>query len=319
MAYDIIGDIHGHARKLEQLLAQMGYEAVDGVYQHPSRKAVFVGDFIDRGSEQKRVLDIVRPMVEQRHAYAVLGNHEFNAICYHTRHPLTGEWLRRHTEKNFDQHARFLREFPEGEAATRDVIEWFKTLPLFLEINGCRIVHACWNQASIDRLKTRLTSDNCLTDELIAEAATEGTQAFENIETILKGPEIKLANGATFEDKSGHVRDSVRVRWWGTAPADVASAAFHIAHVPEEVRDIQLGDFGMDMYPVPAPSEHHLPVFFGHYWCSGDPQPLAANVACVDYSAGENGPLVAYRWAGPGALSSDSFMMHTTETTKESR
>ena len=52
MISDIIGDIHGHADKLVRLLLQLGYKNIDGVYQHSDRKAVFVGDFIDRGTSK---------------------------------------------------------------------------------------------------------------------------------------------------------------------------------------------------------------------------------------------------------------------------
>jgi hypothetical protein len=46
------------------------------------------------------------------------------------------------------------------------------------------------------------------------------------------------------------------------------------------------------------------PVFVGHYWLPpGRPEPLASNVACVDYSvAKDGGKLVAYRWDGEDVL-----------------
>ena len=49
MEYDIVGDVHGQADKLEALLLAMGYRQHAGAYWHPTRKAIFVGDFIDRG------------------------------------------------------------------------------------------------------------------------------------------------------------------------------------------------------------------------------------------------------------------------------
>ena len=82
--YDIIGDIHGHARTLEALLGRLGYSLFDGVYRHPERKVIFLGDFIDRGPHQRGVIRIVRPMIERGSALAVMGNHEFNAIAYAT-------------------------------------------------------------------------------------------------------------------------------------------------------------------------------------------------------------------------------------------
>jgi hypothetical protein len=57
-------------------------------------------------------------------------------------------------------------------------------------------------------------------------------------------------------------------------------------------------------YPHSAP-----PVFIGHYWLNGTPQPAARNVACVDYSvAKKGGKLVAYRWDGETVLSADKFI-----------
>ncbi|RYG77434.1 MAG: metallophosphatase, partial [Alphaproteobacteria bacterium] len=61
---DIIGDIHGHADRLEGLLLKLGYRQSGGAWRHPQRTAVFVGDLVDRGSQQRRTLETVRAMVE---------------------------------------------------------------------------------------------------------------------------------------------------------------------------------------------------------------------------------------------------------------
>ena len=87
MAYDIIGDIHGHADKLEALLRKLGYRDTAGAWRHPERQAIFVGDFVDRGPAQLRSVDIVRRMVDAGVALAVMGNHELNAIAWHTPDP----------------------------------------------------------------------------------------------------------------------------------------------------------------------------------------------------------------------------------------
>jgi hypothetical protein len=47
--YDLIVDIHGHADQLKKLLFNMGYRNEHGFWNHATRKAIFVGDFIDRG------------------------------------------------------------------------------------------------------------------------------------------------------------------------------------------------------------------------------------------------------------------------------
>jgi hypothetical protein len=62
-------------------------------------------------------------------------------------------------------------------------------------------------------------------------------------------------------------------------------------------------------FVLPGYSPTALPVFFGHWL---DPKaikaPLALNVACVDYSAGYGGPLVAYRFDGERVLNRDKFV-----------
>ncbi len=84
MNYDIIGDIHGHAQTLKAMLGKLDYHLQDGVYRHPTRRAVFLGDFIDRGPHQRETLAIVRAMIDGGSAMAVMANHEFNAIAYAT-------------------------------------------------------------------------------------------------------------------------------------------------------------------------------------------------------------------------------------------
>ena len=75
--YDLIGDIHGHFDPLVRMLETLGYDRRKGVYAHPHRQVIFLGDFIDRGPDQRGVLEIVRPMIDQGAALSVMGNHEF--------------------------------------------------------------------------------------------------------------------------------------------------------------------------------------------------------------------------------------------------
>jgi protein phosphatase len=86
--FDIIGDIHGCMDELAELLGQLGYkqatDSSDGTvsaYRHPEgRRAVFVGDFVDRGP---RSLDVVRTameMVKAGTSFAVPGNHDVKLV-----------------------------------------------------------------------------------------------------------------------------------------------------------------------------------------------------------------------------------------------
>ena len=80
--FDVIGDVHGCRAELEQLLDQLGYAIDrDGAARpvnarHPSRRAVFLGDLVDRGPDTPGVLRLVMGMVAAGTAFCVPGNHE---------------------------------------------------------------------------------------------------------------------------------------------------------------------------------------------------------------------------------------------------
>lgn len=80
--FDIIGDIHGCGDELEELLALLGYLAdAGGVYRHPEgRKAVFLGDLVDRGPRVLDCVRLVRRMVEAGSALCVPGNHDMKLM-----------------------------------------------------------------------------------------------------------------------------------------------------------------------------------------------------------------------------------------------
>jgi 3' terminal RNA ribose 2'-O-methyltransferase Hen1 len=89
--FDIIGDVHGCGDELEQLLAQLGYQwserplEIHGlyrrVYRHPNgRKAIFLGDLVDRGPRILDTYQLVRHMVEAGSALCVPGNHETKLV-----------------------------------------------------------------------------------------------------------------------------------------------------------------------------------------------------------------------------------------------
>lgn len=80
--FDVIGDIHGCRAELESLLTSLGYALIRDASgrtidaAHPGRRAVFVGDLVDRGPDTPGVLRLVMGMVAAGHAFCVPGNHE---------------------------------------------------------------------------------------------------------------------------------------------------------------------------------------------------------------------------------------------------
>jgi hypothetical protein len=302
MALDVIGDVHGQYDKLVGLLKSLGYRDDADAWRHPERTAVFVGDLIDRGPKQSATIDLVRAMVEVGSARCIMGNHEFNAIAWATPDPeLPGEFLRRHGRPaNWDQHRAFLAEL-EHKPKYAEAIAWFETLPLWLEIGGLRIVHACWHQEAIDKLQPLTGDGNTVTENLMLLGSRKDHWVYEAIEVVCKGPEIALPDGISFQDKEGKVRREVRVRWWLPNAGTFREAG--IVSPGNEAR--------IPNVPLPAEWKGHRyagpPVIFGHYWFTGTPKVISPQFACVDYSAARDGPLVAYRWDGEAELKSEKL------------
>jgi hypothetical protein len=307
-SYDVIGDIHGHAERLIGLLGKMGYVERNGAWRCQGRQAIFIGDLIDRGTQQLETIEIVRNMVNAGTAQIVLGNHEFNAIAYATPKE-DGDFLRSHTPKNQKQHAAFLAAVDGDDARYDELIAWFMTIPMWLELDGLRAIHACWSEPDVEYVRPQLSSDNSLTDQLLVDASTEGHQAYASVETLVKGPEIRLPDCMTFVDKGGHRRRDVRVRWWddsattwqsllspGTAIFDWAGEPF------DSLPDEPLSDEESRRYT------HDVPVIFGHYWFEAPDIPTNPKALCVDYSAGAGKELVAYRFDGETELTADKLV-----------
>ena len=88
--FDIIGDVHGCFDELSMLLQELGYEVRRGagegeetrfeVYHPQGRKAVFLGDLIDRGPDVTGVLRLVMDMVDAKNALCIPGNHDVKLV-----------------------------------------------------------------------------------------------------------------------------------------------------------------------------------------------------------------------------------------------
>lgn len=322
--YDVIGDIHGCATQLESLLVELGYAKTgrDGEYRHPHRQAVFVGDLIDGGKEQLRVLKIVKAMVDAGSARIVMGNHEFNAIAYHTEWPSdSGKYLRPHDDpdhpwstKNTDQHQAFLDQVTGAER--QRYLEWFTTIPMWLDLGGLRIVHACWHEDSIAVVEQRCGTDAPFTElrHLVA-AQDEHDPLHRAVETLLKGPEISLVEHGqpAYRDKGNILRDNARVQWWNSNArtmreiATMASSYTTASGEPyPQLPESELaGDEQSYVYTG------GVPVIYGHYWRQGSPKPghdWTDFTACVDFSAVGGGALTAYRWSGESGIRPENYV-----------
>jgi hypothetical protein len=302
--YDLIGDIHGHHDKLTTLLNKLGYLPHGESFHHPEgRKVIFLGDYIDRGPKVREVLHTVRAMVEAGDALAIMGNHEFNAILYHTPDG-KGDWLR---PRRLDRDSGLrvtLDQFANHEDEWRGWLEWMRRLPMFLDLGDLRAVHACWDTQRIKRLDGKCLTD----DEFLFACAKRGSKLHSAVDHVLKGPEMDMPEGCLYHDKEGIARRSVRVRWW-----DIPETA-RVTHLAMPTPFDEPGDADpLYLRRVPNYGPDEPPVFFGHYWmpASREKAPLRHNLACLDFSAAREGPMVAYRWNGERDLTPLNFVTTT--------
>jgi serine/threonine protein phosphatase 1 len=148
-----IGDIHGRADLLGNLLRQIETDAA----AHPDLllRLVMLGDYIDRGAESRRVLDILVELKRRSHGrmIALRGNHE-EAMLEFLDDPKTGaawcEFGGRETLISYGVGPPRSRQ-PEELTAARDALlsilpeehfRFLKDLEPFAEIGDYLFVHA---------------------------------------------------------------------------------------------------------------------------------------------------------------------------------
>lgn len=294
--FDFIGDIHGHADKLAGLLQKLGYIESGGVYKHPTRRVFFLGDFIDRGPKIREVLNIVIPMIESGSALAVMGNHEFNYLGFHTQTNDGTDYLRPRNKKNIKECLATVQQLsgPENER----LLAWIWHLPIWHETHEFRAIHACWDDNQI-----KLLSDHAPQRKLhlkfLHDCSSENSPLHHAIETVLKGPEIDLPDELHFKDNYENLRSKGRICWWDLSRKVV---------VPNRGIDPYIFEREMNKLNI-SPLAIKKPTFFGHYWESGTPRIVNPKAVCLDYSAAKaDGYLCAYRFDGEEDLISEKLV-----------
>jgi serine/threonine protein phosphatase 1 len=127
-----VSDIHGEGRRLVQVLAKAEYD--------PNHDKLFLlGDYIDRGSDVKFTVDLVRQLVKDG-AVALKGNHD----------AMPGEVSRCKDGLSCSGDLSWWVHRNGGDATYRsyegippqDVIDWLDSLPIYHEEDDVILVHA---------------------------------------------------------------------------------------------------------------------------------------------------------------------------------
>ena len=300
--YDIIGDVHGYADQLKKLLQKLGYRLINGCYTHPNRKAIFVGDLINRGPKIRETILLVRKMVEAGSAYAILGNHEMYAILYYLRDN-EGKFYKKRIPKYQLQINQTLAEFANNMDEFKSHLKWFRTLPLFLDFGDIRVVHACWDNENISQLQEVLTEPK-ISKTILREVALNETSFSRSFWETIKGIDFQVPRNLLVFDDDGRPHRSFRMKWWenpeGKTFKDVSiESRFELPPytIPPEI--VKFRNPYLKSYPI---------VFFGHYSLVDGHGILGDNVCCVDSGVSRSGKLLAYRWDGEPELIESNFV-----------
>mmetsp|Transcript_39634 Transcript_39634/g.157590 ORF Transcript_39634/g.157590 Transcript_39634/m.157590 type:complete len:332 (+) Transcript_39634:326-1321(+) len=130
---------------------RMGYD-YEGCHGE-GRIMVFVGDLIDRGPDSISVVRLVRRLVEAKRAYCILGNHELNVLLGKANSG--SKWLYGEKESLIrDKKDRHTLQALADEATRCEILDFLQNLPIVLERSDVRVVHAAWDDAAVDKLRS---------------------------------------------------------------------------------------------------------------------------------------------------------------------
>ena len=214
---DIVGDVHGEIDTLRSLLGHLGYN--DNGDHPQGRRLVFVGDLTDRGPDSPAVVDLVASLIEAGRAQCILGNHDLNILLDHRKPENKWFW----GEKFLDEHDRVAPQLLADVAIQQRVKNFFRTLPIALERDDLRVIHACWNGEMIGVARNandvvalydhhhdliEQSFPNLDLDEI--DRGLEH-QNLNPVKRLTSGPEersdVSIHSG-------GKIRNERRVQWW---------------------------------------------------------------------------------------------------------
>lgn len=298
---DIVGDIHGEIDALKNLMVHLGY---DPSGNHPdNRKLVFLGDLIDRGPDSLGVVRLVQRLIEAGNAYAILGNHELNLLIDDIKDG--SGWF---FPERYQQDLQFYAPFQQTPETEREAVRSFLNhLPVVLERDDIRIVHAAWTRTAVEairsldvgsiseqydkwdneareialssglyqryldekeRWKDRLEDGDYKMPMLENIAQYEATQQMINPFKVLTSGVEQPASTPFFAGNRWRFSD--RVKWWDDYDEGVPVVIGHYWRIFEKRDDPNMPRYTRLFSQIPPASWHGK----------------LGNVLCIDYSAG---------------------------------
>lgn len=263
---DIIGDLHGELPALHRLLKNLGYQQ-DG--SHPGhRTLIFVGDYCDRGPDSPGTIDYVKYLINNNKALGILGNHEINLLIDDVKDG-SGWFFDQRFDSDLPFYAPFQRAQPEKKENIR---QFLRSLPLVLERNDLRIVHAAWNTRAVDEIRT-VETRNML--DFFKKCDQKANEFAKNTGILQRYLEAKQKWKEKIEDSAAVIPLLTEY-----ADYDLVQSRFN------PIRLLTSGTEAMADTPFFAGNrwrfsdrtpwwndyQDETPVIFGHYWRQLDPE-----------------------------------------------
>jgi len=307
--FDIIGDVHGCAKTLVELLSRLGYERTDTSFAHAKRKVIFVGDIVDRGPYIRASLKIVKSMVDDGQAICLLGNHELNAVAHSTyalHEDADPRFLRKAGNISHAFDVQTLTQFEQYQEEWQSYVEWFKTLPLFLDFDDFRVVHACWDEDAVQHIRHKSGEDETLLDNVLPFLVNGDRQLTRSVDRVTRGTNLRYPDGRYLLSGDGVKRSVFRTKFWADSPKTYRDVVYQPDALPKDLENRALDS--SEIARLSFYEESEKPLFFGHYWLGGRPSVQRKNIVCLDYSAVKYGRLVSYRFDGESKLDDEKFV-----------
>jgi hypothetical protein len=256
-----------------------------------------VGDFINRGPEIRKTIRIIRAMVENGSALAILGNHEINAIIYHLKDK-QGFSLVKQPSKYFLSLYKTINEYSLNSTEWREHLKWMRSLPLYLDLGEIRVVHACWSDNAV-RVADSLYDEGKIKKKVFRKIHRKtDTEISKSVWLLTKGVNLKLPGDLKIISNKGISPRSIRTQWWD----ELEGKTFEQLSFESKFK---LPEYTVphEILPVTYPYPENAPiVFIGHYCRGKGPHILKSNVCCVDSCVTGTKRLLAYQWNGEKEL-----------------
>jgi hypothetical protein len=179
------------------------------------------------------VAELVKQLVKARRGFCIMGNHEYNLVAWYARVP--GYEKPKHSNRSATE------DIGRNESRWRAVLEFFRTLPVAVELPELRLIHACWHRTSLEQVRAVLGQAICsvrpanayqwLECHVVLRSPFDGTPPLKHTrllpglpgdtadlkaviphEDLMKGFEVDAPE--PFTDNDGKERDRIRAVWW---------------------------------------------------------------------------------------------------------